>query len=233
MLRPSNSRAGFEFYYMVLESDSTKPLFTKVDDYVQFEASAARALEQHSIVTHAFCWQPASIHLIVRSDLRSLAPLVKSAFERHARSFRSKATAPSLAVGRHCTQLVNEAHLLRIVRNVHRLPFGESIEQLPRDFPWTSHRTYLQATPLPWLATEFVLSQFSSDRGVALLRYESFMQHREYRNADELGESDLDSDTPQGEWPTCIPAEHLPIAVKSSSRRSSAAGTQRRTGLAH
>lgn len=233
MLRPSDSRAGFGFYYVVWESDSTRPLFTKVDDYVQFEASAARALEQHSIVAHAFCWQPATIHLIVRSDSRSLAPFVKSAFERHAQSFRSKATASSLGVGRHCAQLVNEAHLLRIVRNVHRLPFGESIEQLPRDFPWTSHRTYLQETPLPWLATEFVLSQFSSDRGIALLRYESFMQHRECRNACELGESDLDSDTPQGKWPTYIPAQHLPIADKSPSGRSSAVGAQRRTRLAH
>lgn len=184
MFRSANP-GGTGIYHVACLVGPARPLFTDVADYVDFEMVAARTLEQYSIATHAFCWQATSVHMLVQSDRRSVTRFIRSTFSYYARNYSQR--VPTLPFDdTRCLQLIDSGSLLATVKQVHRLPFPDSIEQIPRDFPWTSHRAYLRETPLPWLTTELVLGQFSISREVALVRYEKFMRHRRRTEPSEL-----------------------------------------------
>ena len=46
----------------------------------------------------------------------------------------------------------------------------------PLDYPWSGHRAYLGIETLPWLETEWVLSQFAKRLKTSRQRYEAFVR---------------------------------------------------------
>ncbi len=74
-----------------------------------------------------------------------------------------------------------EAYLLELVRYVHLNPVRAGLVKRPDEYPWSGHRAYLGLEPLPWLTTEWVLSQFAKRKDAARRRYATFV-------ADGIGE---------------------------------------------
>jgi hypothetical protein len=81
-----------------------------------------------------------------------------------------------------------ESYLLELARYVVLNPVRAKMVRSARDWPWSSYRaTAHQQEPLPFLTTDWILSQFSDDRRRATDLYCKFVkQGRGVRVWDEL-----------------------------------------------
>lgn len=78
--------------------------------------------------------------------------------------------------GRFKAVLVDaDAYLLELTRYLHVNPVRADMVQAPGDYPWSSYRAYLGSETIPWLTTDWVLSQFSGEIHKARLEYRKFV----------------------------------------------------------
>jgi putative transposase len=77
-----------------------------------------------------------------------------------------------------------DSYLLELVRYIHCNPVRAGLVQSPDQYQWSSHRTYLGRAAIPWLTTDWVLSQFAARERKARELYEGFIAEgidEEYR----------------------------------------------------
>lgn len=79
-----------------------------------------------------------------------------------------------------------DEYLLELVRYVHLNPVRAGVVTTPGEYPWSGHHAYLGTVTLPWLTTEWVLSQFSGTLKEARKGYSSFVSNglREERRSE-------------------------------------------------
>ena len=68
-----------------------------------------------------------------------------------------------------------DSYLVELIRYIHLNPVRAKLVDLPEDYPWSSHRAYLGADNIPWLATDWCLSQFAAGLKPARTRYAAFV----------------------------------------------------------
>ncbi len=68
-----------------------------------------------------------------------------------------------------------DVYLLELVRYIHLNPVRAGLVETPGEYPWTGHRAYLGIETVPWLTSDWCLSQFSSDLRVARRNYAAFV----------------------------------------------------------
>ncbi len=69
-----------------------------------------------------------------------------------------------------------QAYLLELVRYIHLNPVRAGIAENTEDYRWSGHRAYLGMETLPWLETDWVLSQFAKRQTTGRERYRAFVQ---------------------------------------------------------
>lgn len=78
--------------------------------------------------------------------------------------------------GRYKALLLDaDEYLLELVRYVHLNPVRAGVVATPEEYPWSGHHAYLGTITLPWLTTDWVLSQFSGTMKEARKGYSSFV----------------------------------------------------------
>jgi hypothetical protein len=87
-----------------------------------------------------------------------------------------------------------DSYLNELVRYVHLNPVRAGIVSLPADFLWSGHHAYLGNEDLPWLTTEWVLSQFSTEISQARKGYFEFV----LAGLDECRRSEFHSGSLEG-----------------------------------
>ena len=93
---------------------------------------------------------------------------------------RRKKRVGHLFLGPYKALLVDpDAYLLEPVRYIHLNPVRAGSVEEPLDDPWSGHRAYLGKEQVPWLSTDWVLSQFDDRLGVALAPVSGFCQGRD------------------------------------------------------
>jgi hypothetical protein len=68
-----------------------------------------------------------------------------------------------------------DSYLLELVRYIHLNPVRAEMVDDPREYKWSGHRAYLGIEALPWLETDWVLSQFGKRQKTCQQRYEAFV----------------------------------------------------------
>jgi hypothetical protein len=81
-------------------------------------------------------------------------------------------------------------------------PVRAEMVKEPEDYPWSGHRVYLGLETIPWLTTEWVLSQFSGRLATARRAYKRFVmdgkgngRQEEYHRGSESDGRILGDDT--------------------------------------
>jgi REP element-mobilizing transposase RayT len=103
------------------------------------------------------------IHLAVQVDDISLSKIIQNLSFRYTRWInKCRKRIGHLFQGRYKAILVDaDSYLLELVRYIHLNSCRAGIVNDPKDYPWSGHRTYLGEEQLPWLTTDWILSQFS------------------------------------------------------------------------
>ncbi len=80
--------------------------------------------------------------------------------------------------GRYKALLVDaDSYLLELVRYIHNNPVRAKIVTSPEKYPWSSHASYLGCVTVPWLTTDWILSQFAEREQTAIEEYEEYVLH--------------------------------------------------------
>lgn len=164
-------------YHAVLRGNHRQAIFGSDDDYRKFEEIVARALTRYGASLFAYCWMTNHVHLAVRVGEAPLGAVMRIVASRYARvRQQTLATTGHLFERRYRARLVDaDRYLLALVRYIHLNPVRAQMVADPRDYPWSSHRTYL-GTPCPgWLQTEPVLAMFGRTPDAARTAYLRFL----------------------------------------------------------
>lgn len=122
------------------------------------------------------------LHLAVQVAEVPLSKIMQNVAFRYTRWInRKQGKMGHLFQGRYKAILVDQdAYLLALTRYIHLNPVRAGLVKDPSAYPWSGHRAYVGRESLPWLTTDWVLSQFASHVDHARRCYQAFvMQGRD------------------------------------------------------
>jgi len=190
MARPLRLEYENAVYHITSRGNARASIFLDKDDRARFLDTLADVVDRYGWICHAYCLMTNHYHLLIETpnaDLSHGMQLLNGVYtqwfnRRHDR-------VGHLLQGRFKAILVEkESYLLELVRYVVLNPVRAKMVRSVRDWPWSSYRATAGQTEVPeFLAVDWVLSQFDSDRERAVRAYRRFIRQGRGINVwDEL-----------------------------------------------
>lgn len=183
------------FYHVILRGNGGQDIFYIKGDRSRFLLLLQEATERFSCRLHAFCLMSNHLHLVIQVSETPLSKIIQNISFRYTRYInKRKKRIGHLFQGRYKAILVDaDNYLLELIRYIHHNPVRAAMVTDPAEYQWSSHQNYLGKGNIPFLTTDFVLSQFGKKRAAARKAYHDFILKgiTEGRRADfHQGETD-------------------------------------------
>lgn len=164
MAPPRLAHTPGKTYYVILNSNEGRKLFSHAEDFVAFAALAEKTVRgSPQLKIHAFCWVPDEIHFVVQVGKVPLGRFIQKLAGQYARNVNRK-----LGLRGHLFQERYEAtpldgtlDVLNAVRHAHLLPVSVGLTDDPTGYAWSSHHAYLGYIKIPWLTTSTVMRELN------------------------------------------------------------------------
>ncbi len=166
------------FYHVILRGNSGQTIFFDDKDRTRFFLLLQEGMERFGHRVHAFCLMTNHVHLAIQIAEISLSRILQNLSFRYTRwvNWRQGRTG-HLFQGRYKAVLIDaDTYLQELTRYIHLNPVRAGMVRKPEKYPWSGHRAYLGLETIPWLTTDWVLSQFSEKVSVARRAYMKFVQ---------------------------------------------------------
>jgi REP element-mobilizing transposase RayT len=176
-------------YHVILRGNLGQNIFFSKEDQEHFYNLLQIGVERYQHRIHAFCCMSNHVHILIQTQIVSLAKIVHNLSFRYTQWINQRMNRKGhLFQGRYKAILIDmDRYLLQLVRYIHLNPVRANLTKRPEDYIWSSHLAYLGNQKIPWLTTDWVLSQFAKDISSARVRYQSFVyaginekQHNEF-----------------------------------------------------
>ena len=153
MTRPKKQHRPGGIHYVVLFGNGGQEIFQDDADRQNFIELLAVARARCNAEVFAFCLTRREARLVVRVSDVPVGRLVQRVATQYSRNNHAKyATAGYLFQHPYRAYLLEgTAHLLDIVRHVHRAPLDMGVTEDLDDYRWCSHRAYLGLESPEWL----------------------------------------------------------------------------------
>ncbi len=178
MARPLRLEFPGALYHVTSRGDRRENIYADDEDRRMFLTLLGEVCERFAWTVYAYCLMNNHYHLVLQTKqgnlsrgMRQLNGVFTQAFNRrHGRGGH-------VFQGRYKAILVDkDSYLLELSRYVVLNPVRARSVADPVRWPWSSYGATLgQAPARPWLATDWVLSQFSSRRATAINAYQRFV----------------------------------------------------------
>lgn len=170
-------------YHVIMRGNARQDIFFDDRDRYRFYLLLQEGVERYGHRIHAFCLMTNHVHLAIQVGEIPLSRIMQNLCFRYTRWINWRLNRSGhLFQGRFKAILVDaDAYLLELTRYLHVNPLRADMVQAPEEYPWSSYRGYLGLETIPWLSTDWVLSQFSKGSDKA---------RREYRKFVDLGKGD-------------------------------------------
>ena len=165
-------------YHVMMRGNGGEDIFFDDDDRYHFYLLVQQGVERYGHRIHGFCCMTNHVHLAIQVADISLSKIIQNLSFRYTRWINQRRKRIGhLFQGRYKAILVDaDSYLLELVRYIHLNPCRAGMVKDPKDYPWSGHRAYLGEEQLPWLTTDWILSQFSQQKAAAKRRYAKFIQ---------------------------------------------------------
>ena len=187
MARPIRVAYDDAVYHVTARGNERRRIFHGDADRVLFLETLAQCAALHGLKVHGYCLMPNHYHLIVetpRANLSAALGWLQTTFT--VRFNRRRARSGHLFQGRFKAHLIDaDEYAMTLLRYVHLNPVRsrQKAAEVPperwrelRAYPWSSHRAYAGAAPVPgWLSNDW-LRLFGRRRTAAQQEYVSFMR---------------------------------------------------------
>ena len=164
-------------YHVILRGNGGREIFYDRQDRIKFFFLLQEGVEKYHHHIHAYCQMTNHVHLAIQVGDIPLSRIMQNLSFRYTLHInRRKKQTGHLFQGRYKALLIDADHyLLELVRYIHNNPVRADLVKSPDKYPWSSHMVYLGETDVPWMTTDWVLSQFSSNKNRAIRLYKEFV----------------------------------------------------------
>jgi REP element-mobilizing transposase RayT len=157
-------------------------IFLDKEDYLLFLEILKEASRMWNFEVSAYCLMGNHYHLLVRTPDANISRCMRHINGVYTQRFNRKYSFDGqLFRGRYKAVLVEEdAHLLELLRYIHRNPIKANLVKEIESYPWCSHKAYLQGSRgWDWLQRETLLGLFSKKKKQAFASYIDFMNQED------------------------------------------------------
>ncbi len=164
-------------YHVMLRGNGGQPIFFSDEDRCRFYLLLQEGTARFDYRVHGFCLMGNHVHLAIQVSEVPLSKSMQNLSFRYTRWINQhQQRFGHLFQGRYHALLVDQdSYLLELVRYIHLNPVRTGLVKHPQKYPWSGHRAYLNLETIPWLTTDWVLSQFDHRSKRARKRYERFV----------------------------------------------------------
>ena len=164
-------------YHVILRGNAGNPIFFDDSDRLRLYLFLQRAVEKFNCRIHAFCLMTNHIHLVIQTGDIPLSRIMQNISQRYTKWINySQSRTGHVFQGRYKALFIDaDSYLLELVRYIHLNPVRAAVTALPDDYPWSSHRAYMNREVIPWLTIEWVVTLLGSDAGSAVQQYGQFV----------------------------------------------------------
>lgn len=166
------------FYHVILRGNAGLPIFLNDRGRHHFYELIGEGVERFGHRIHGFCLMTNHVHLLVQVGEVPLSRIIHNLTLRYTAWLnRRHSRIGHLFHGRYKALLVDaENYLLELVRYIHLNPVRAGMAKRADGYRWSGHQALAGQESLPWMTTDWILSQFGSSLTVARKRYEDFVQ---------------------------------------------------------
>ncbi len=178
MVRPLRLEFAGAFYHVTSRGDHREDIFLNDDDRCDWLEILGAVCARFNWVVYAFCQMTNHYHLLVETVDGKLSHGMRQLNGQYTQHFNHRhSLVGHLYQGRYKAILVQkEAYLLELTRYVVLNPLRANRVESLDDWHWSSYRytTEQEVAPI-WLDTDWLLSQFGSQRDKAINAYRQFV----------------------------------------------------------
>ena len=164
-------------YHVILRGNAGQNIFDDDQDRTRFYLLAQEGIERFGHRIHAFCLMSNHVHLAIQVDVVSLSRILQNLSFRYTRRVNGRRKSSGhLFQGRYkAVRVDTDSGLNALTRYILLNPVRVGIVKEAKDYRWGGHRAYLGLEKIPWLTTDWVLSQFSDKLAAARRIYEKYV----------------------------------------------------------
>jgi REP element-mobilizing transposase RayT len=179
MARPLRIEYPGAVYHVTFRGNEKKPVFKDEQDRLNFLNTLQHANKRYNWICHAYCLMTNHYHLLVETPDGNLSIGMRQLNGVYTQLFNNRhGRTGHLFQGRYKAILIQkDSHLLEVCRYVVLNPVRAKMVETLEEHPWSSYlATAGRAKPHPCLTTDWVLGQFSGNRGKAEREYRQFVK---------------------------------------------------------
>jgi len=164
-------------YHVILRGNAGGPIFFDDRDRFRLYSILQQTVERFRYRIHGFCLMTNHAHFIMQVGDIPLSTIMQNLSLRYTKWINfSQGRTGHVFQGRYKALLLDaDSYLLEIVRYVHLNPIRAGMVVAPEDYPWSGHRAYLGMEIIPWLSSDWMLSNFSGKVDTARNKYRTFV----------------------------------------------------------
>lgn len=178
MARPLRIEFPGAFYHVTSRGNARLPIFHIDGDRNTFLDILKQVLDRYKWCCHAYCLMDNHYHLVIETPEGNLSRAMRHLNGVYTQKYNwiHKKTG-HVFQGRYKAIIVDQdSYLLELCRYVALNPVRVKRVENPEDWPWSSFRfTAGLAEPPDFLTTDWILSQFSSEKKSAQDEYYRFV----------------------------------------------------------
>jgi putative transposase len=174
-------------YHVIVRGNAGQAIFFDDVDRCRFCFLLQEGVERFGHRIHAFTLLTNHAHFAIQVGEVELSRIVQNFSYRHTQWINKRQRRTGhVFQGRYKARVVDaDSYLVELVRYIDLNPVRAGLVSTPAQHYWGSYRAYLGDEGIPWLTTEWVLSQFGEETGSARRSYRRFISEGIGQEDDE------------------------------------------------
>ncbi len=178
MARPLRIEYPGALYHITSRGNDRKKIYRDDEDFSAFLHVLASVIERYNWRCYAYCLMANHYHLVIETPEANLSRGMRQLNGVYTQRFnRTYHRTGHIFQGRFKAILVDrDSYLLELCRYVVLNPVRGGVTEAPEKWKWSSYlSTAGFGRPSPFLTTDWLLSQFHTERKKAQQRYRAFV----------------------------------------------------------
>src|SRR5882724_2121557 len=151
-------------FYVKLCSNHRDPLFPAATDRGALNEIMIDELLRFDAQLHAYCWLTHHLHALLEVDAGVLSRFIRRIATRYSQHRHSLSQTREHLFERpyQARRVTTADDFLALLRFIHLSPVQTMLAVDAADYPWSSHRAYLNDDCYSWVTTEIGLGLFAN-----------------------------------------------------------------------
>ena len=177
MARKARIEVEGGLYHVITRGNDRRDIFHCEQDHQKFLALLRTQKERLPFFLYAFCLMTNHVHLLIERRTDAIGRIMHRVLTGYSQYYNRKyKKAGHLLQGRHKSILCqSEVYLGELVRYIHLNPVRAKMVVRVEDYPYSSHRAYLDLEPAGIVDVDPVLRPFGPRRHLARQRFAQYV----------------------------------------------------------